>query len=130
MGRLKFLRGNQDKLRIELYSGLVDMIHRLNIPREPESNFADNANHIGKSLVLPSSFIGGPRFMIQLYQDAMSVVRKLRKPDLFITFTCNPTWPEISHELLKHQKPSDRPDIIARVFKLKLDELFVDLFER
>lgn len=68
--------------------------------------------------------------MIQLYQDAMSVVRKLEKPDLFITFTSNPTWPEISSELLKHQKPSDRPDIIARVFKLKLDELFVDLFER
>lgn len=125
MGRLKFLKHNQDKLRVELYSGLVDVIHRMNT-----DSLCETANHIGKSLVLPSSFIGGPRYMVQLYQDAMSVVRKLGKPDLFITFTCNPTWPEIANELLDHQIPSDRPDLIARVFKLKLDELFIDLFQR
>ena len=125
MGRLKFLKHNQDKLRLELYSGLVDVIHRMNT-----ESLSDTANNIGKSLVLPSSFIGGPRYMVQLYQDAMSVVRKLSKPDLFVTFTCNPTWPEITRELLKHQIPSDRPNLIARVFKMKLDELFIDLFER
>ena len=60
----------------------------------------------------------------------MSVVLKLGKPDLFVTFTCNPNWPEITRELLKNQIPSDRPDLIARVFKMKLDELVIDLFER
>jgi hypothetical protein len=134
MGRLQFFKLNQDKLRIELYSGLVDIIHRLNRPHNLDNNIPvsgeNNPNYVGKSIILPSSFIGGNRYMSQLYQDAMSVVRELGKPDLFITFTCNPTWPEIEVELSVGQKPSDRPDIIARVFKLKLDELFHDLFEK
>ena len=33
--------------------------------------------------------------MYQLYLDAMAIVSALGKPDLFITFTCNPKWPEI-----------------------------------
>lgn len=64
--------------------------------------------------------------MHQLYQDAMSIVRAYGKPDLFITFACNPKWPEINNELLKGQEPNDRPDLIARVFKIKLKELLDD----
>lgn len=67
--------------------------------------------------------------MHQLYQDAMSIVRAYGKPDLFITFTCNPKWPEINNELLKGQEPNDRPDLIARVFKIKLKELLDDLLK-
>jgi hypothetical protein len=59
--------------------------------------------------------------MQQRYQDAMAIVRKFGKPDLFITMTCNPHWLEIAAELLAGQKAEDRPDIVARVFKLKLD---------
>jgi hypothetical protein len=66
-------------------------------------------------LVIVSLFIGGPRHMFQKYQDALSGVRVLRKPDLFITFTCNGQWPEKVREILAHQAPNDRPDIIARV---------------
>lgn len=73
---------------------------------------------IGKTLLLPSSSAGGNRAMTQLYQDAMSIVRTLGKQDLFITFTCNHTWPEIQAELL----PNDRPDLISRVFKQKLND--------
>ena len=57
-------------------------------------------NAVGRRVVLPSSFTGGPRYMCQLYQDAMAIVRKKGKPDLFITFTCNPKWPEIAEGLL------------------------------
>ena len=32
--------------------------------------------------------------------DAMSYVTEYGKPDLFITFTCNPKWDEIINELL------------------------------
>ena len=38
--------------------------------------------------VLPS-FTGSPRHMQQLYQDAMAIVRKHGRPDLFIIMTCN-----------------------------------------
>lgn len=37
--------------------------------------------------------------MQENYEDAMSIVRALGKPDLFITFTCNPLWPDIQQEL-------------------------------
>ena len=65
--------------------------------------------------------------MQQNYQDAMSIVRKFGKPDLFVTFTCNPKWREILAALLHGQKSQDRPDIVARVFKQKLDALIDDI---
>ena len=68
--------------------------------------------------------------MHQLYQDAMTIVRSAGKPDLFITFTCNPSWPEITAELLPGQSPPDRPDLITRVFNIKLKELLHDLLKR
>jgi hypothetical protein len=48
-------------------------------------------------------------------------------PDLFITFTCNPKWPEISEALLQYQYANDRPDIIIRVFHMKLQQLLEDI---
>jgi hypothetical protein len=89
-----------------------------------------DANSVGKRIVLPSSFIGGNRQMTQLYADSMAGVREFGKPDLFITMTCNPYWPEIQAELLPHQKAEDRPDIVARIFKLKKDALIDDLVKK
>jgi len=51
--------------------------------------------------------------MLQNYQDAMAIVAKFGKPDLFITMTCNPKWREIEENLLPGQQASDRPDICA-----------------
>jgi hypothetical protein len=68
--------------------------------------------------------------MAALYQDAMTIVRHVGKPNLFITFTCNPKWPEIQNALLPGQTAQDRPDIVACVFRLKLAELFKDIRER
>ena len=39
-------------------------------------------------------------------------------PDLFITFTCNPKWPEITRVIQKGEQPNDRADIIVRVFNM------------
>ncbi|PAA46684.1 hypothetical protein BOX15_Mlig000328g25 [Macrostomum lignano] len=59
------------------------------------------------------------------------------RPDLFLTMTCNPKWPEILAELLPGQTAVDRPDITARVFELKkkaflnrLKSLFGDTLAR
>ncbi|CAF5155111.1 unnamed protein product [Rotaria sp. Silwood1] len=84
----------------------------------------------GRVIILPSSFQGSPRAMQQNYQDAMAIIRKYGKPDLFITFTCNPTWREIEEQLFPSQAPSDRPDLITRIFKLKLNELIDDIFKK
>ena len=56
-------------------------------------------------------------------QDAMTYVRKYGHPDLFITTTTNPNWSEVKRQFLSGQDPQDRPDIVARVFRLKVQKL-------
>jgi hypothetical protein len=111
--RLDFICKNQSRLRADLYKGLVDSLH------EGENR----ADKIGKQTVLPTSFICGPRDMRCWYMDAMALVRKFGKPDIFLTMTCNPTWDEITRELLPMQSPQDRPDLVVRIFRAKLEEL-------
>ena len=49
-------------------------------------------------------------------------------PNLFITLTCNPNWPEIRRLLMPlNLKATDRPDILSRVFKLKYEQMLSDL---
>ena len=57
----------------------------------------------------------------------MAIVRSLGKPSLFITVTCNPAWEEVTRALLPGQRPENRPDVVARVFRLKLQGLLGDL---
>ena len=45
-----------------------------------------------------------------------------------LLLTCNPQWKEITDELLEHQTAADHPDIVARVFRLKLQCLLQDLY--
>lgn len=82
---------------------------------------------VGKMIILPSSFKGSPRCCQQGYQDSMAMVRKYGKPDYFVTFTCNANWPEITGNLKEGQTPIDRPDLVCRVFNLKLRELINDI---
>ena len=116
--RLNFIRQNQNHLRVDKYQGLMDHLKNESVI----SNLPP-----GKVVILPSTFQGSPRSMQQNYQDAMAIVAQFGKPDLFLTFTCNPKWDEIQSNLLPGQNSSDRPDIVARVFKLKLNELLSDI---
>ncbi|WVZ97030.1 hypothetical protein U9M48_042596 [Paspalum notatum var. saurae] len=54
-----------------------------------------DGDSIGKKVILPASFIGSKRYMVQNHQDAMAICRFYGPPDLFITFTCNTKWQEI-----------------------------------
>ena len=56
---------------------------------------------MGKMTVLPASYIGGRRYMIQNYHDGIAICREYGPPDFFVTFTCNPKWPEIAEGLLE-----------------------------
>ncbi len=89
---------------------------------------ANNTN-FGRMVVFPATFAGSPRHMNQLYQDSMALVRKFRKPDLFITMTCNPNWLEIMHELTLGEEANDRSDLTSRVFNMKLNALLKDLLQ-
>jgi hypothetical protein len=85
------------------------------------------AGDIGQTVVrLPASFVGSARFYQQLYLDALALPRRFGKPDLFITVTCNPKWPEIGLALRDGAKWQDHPDIVSRVFMLKLKSIISD----
>jgi hypothetical protein len=60
----------------------------------------------------------------------MAMVRKFWRPYLFITFTCNPKWEEIKSELQSFQTPSDRPDLVTRVFRFKLKDFINGIVKR
>jgi hypothetical protein len=53
----------------------------------------------------------------------MCLVTHFSKSDLFVTFTANPKWEEVTAALFTDQTVVNRPDIIARVFRAKLKDL-------
>jgi hypothetical protein len=118
--RLDYIRNHQREIRADLYQGLVDSLHA----------GEGRSEAVGKRTVMPASFIGGPRDMKRRYMDAMALVRRFGKPDIFLTMTCNPKWDEITCELYPGQTPQDRPDLIDRVFRAKLEELKDKLLKR
>jgi hypothetical protein len=125
---LCWVRLHQKDLKADTYHGLRDAI-ATDLPSEDH----------GHRFILPSSHAGSPRHMYQLFQDSMAICRFCQKPDIFLTMTANPSWPEIKEALLKYQviednnqgrndnpplgptmqTASDRPDIVACVFHKK-----------
>ena len=80
-------------------------------------------------VVLPSTYVGSPGALKENFEDAMAIIKKYGKPDLFITFTCNLKWREITENLYPGQTTSDRPDLVIRVFKIKVNNLLNDIFK-
>ena len=117
--KLRWIREHQADLRTELYTGILDA---LNEGLDPAA--------VGRKIVLPSSFVSSPRFMHHNLQNALTLLRAHGGSDLFITFTANPAWREISEALLPGQVASDRPDIVARVFHLKAKSLVDDIMKK
>jgi len=72
---------------------------------------------LGHKLILSSSHVRSLRFMTQLFQDAIAICRHFHKPDLFLTMTANPKWPEIVQSLFSGQTATDHPDIVLWVFE-------------
>ena len=63
------------------------------------------------------------------YQDALTIVREHGRPDYFVTITANPAWPEIAENLAPGDHAVNRPDLVARVFRLKLKALLQDFVQ-
>ncbi|KAJ3708363.1 hypothetical protein LUZ61_012068 [Rhynchospora tenuis] len=115
--RVNYIHNNQASLRSDTYMNI----------RNAVINHDVYGRSVGRRIILPPSHTGGPRYMFQNYQDAIAVCRHLGPPHLFITFTCNPAWPEITRNLFPGQQPSDRPDLVSRVFRMKLNQMTEDI---
>ncbi|KAF8595117.1 hypothetical protein BDV93DRAFT_415339, partial [Ceratobasidium sp. AG-I] len=77
---LLYFDTHQDTIRSELYNGLRDAL------------LGDDlacGDQVGRR-ILPSSYYGGTRQMMESYQDAMAIARFMGGPQLFITMTANP----------------------------------------
>ena len=88
---------------------------------------ADIGVPVQQRTVLPSSFVGGPRYYHRLFQNAMALPRRFGRPDLFVTMTCNPAWSEITLALPRGSSWQEHPDIVARVFMIKVASLYDDI---
>jgi hypothetical protein len=71
-----------------LYSGLED------IALQHDNTL--NLMSIGHRVILPSSYISGPCYMNQHFQDAIALARHYHRFNLFIMFTSNPSWEAIT----------------------------------
>ncbi|CAF4020810.1 unnamed protein product [Rotaria magnacalcarata] len=82
------------KLRVDEYIHLKDAIDN-----------DGRANNRGQLVILPATFTGSLRHMHEYTREAMTY------------------WQEIQEELMEGQAPSDRQDLLARVFRQKLIQL-------
>ncbi|XP_010462780.1 PREDICTED: uncharacterized protein LOC104743390 [Camelina sativa] len=115
---LTYLKLNQSTVRAANYDTVKDAANQGNT----------DLNAQGTKCYLPASFVGGPRYMRNMYLDAMTICKYYGFPDLFITFTCNPKWLELVRFCsARNLNTDDRPEIISRVFKMKLNSLMDDL---
>ncbi|GMF59989.1 unnamed protein product [Phytophthora fragariaefolia] len=125
--QLRWVAQNQKKLRAELYHGISDaLLNEENITLDegevlvseydrstgtlvhPDrgSRYEEFLNQVGKRIVLPDSHSGSPRNMYKHYQESMAIC-------------CLPDEQTAQH----------RPDIVARVWQLKLKGKLADLDE-
>ncbi|XP_076057470.1 uncharacterized protein LOC143034982 [Oratosquilla oratoria] len=114
--RLSFIEHNQQELRKERADILI---------------WDGDNRKAGQWVIIPASFVGGPRYMKARQQDALAFVSSYGSPDFFITFTMNPHWEELKQAVeavgCGTSRMYDRPDFVSRIFKLKVDSLMDDL---
>ncbi|XP_021728384.1 uncharacterized protein LOC110695463 [Chenopodium quinoa] len=83
---LDYFRNNQQSTRAELYQGILDSL----------DCGETVAHNVGRKVILPPTFIGGPRDMKKRYLNAMALA-----------------------ELAPGETAQDRPDLVARIFRAK-----------
>ncbi|XP_074323176.1 uncharacterized protein LOC141660112 [Apium graveolens] len=113
--RLDWIRAHQNIIRSDLYKSICDSV----------SKGYTNPSTKGKNVILPATHTGSQRYIKQYFKDSLAICRTISHPSLFLTMTCNTQWPEI--KIMMNFFPGvdvvDKPDVTARVFKLKLDQL-------
>ena len=115
--KIEYVRTHQSDLRAESYAGLRDYLNSEAECRDLQP---------GRIVIIPPTF-WLLRNINQNYLDAMEIGGKFGKTNFFLTFTCNPKWPEITENLPPGLNACNRPDLVSRVFKTKLIALLDDV---
>jgi hypothetical protein len=107
---------------------------RLTYIRENQHSNEDEDEYIGNGdeepnddVRLPSSFVHSPAWSAANISDCLALRKAFGAVTLFITFTTNPRWPEITSQLRRGQSANDRPDLIVRVFQQYLSLFLKDI---
>lgn len=108
--RYEFARTHQEQLKANQYTG---------VDKRMEDIAAKTNRPIGTKTILPATVTGSPRWMAEQYRDAMAMMMHMGRPDIFLTMTCNPAWPEIKENLPPGKQASECPALVARVFDMK-----------
>jgi len=96
--------------------------------REGEEGATDeNNDNPGEKSFLSQSMHGSRRHLRSLAKNALALVSEFGRPNLFITLTCNPNWPEILEQLLPGQTAFDRGDVVCQVFYRKLQAVLKNI---
>lgn len=103
--RLGWVRRNQCKIRAELCGRLPLLISLGTGP------------NVGRITVLPATITCSDRWYRMQYRDAMTLVRVLGKPTLFLTCTLDTGCVEVTSYLQPGQTCYDHPDLLNRVFQ-------------
>ncbi|KAF8577733.1 hypothetical protein K439DRAFT_1301036, partial [Ramaria rubella] len=79
--RLSWIRFNQKTLRADLYNQVVDAFACIDNDLNP--------NDLGEKVILPATFQGSTRDMMENLQNSLAISRKYGNANLFITMTAN-----------------------------------------
>ena len=118
---IAYLNTIQEKFRTSDYKTFTDA---------QEAGTTDSiGKEVPKSTFLPSSFRFGERHMRERFRDTMAQCKTLGNPSVLVTMTANPAWAEVVEECKRSgETASMRPDIVSRVFRMKLQQLEAELF--
>ncbi|KAL7129113.1 hypothetical protein ABFS83_13G041800 [Erythranthe nasuta] len=111
--RLIFIRLNQAQLRVDMYKSIEERV----------GSGDNDGKSVGTRIIIPITYTNGPRYMFNNFMDALQICNWIGFPSLYITITCNPKWPEIRGLKYTNLRPEDRPDVLCRIFKMKLDNI-------
>ncbi|KAK3911682.1 ATP-dependent DNA helicase PIF7 [Frankliniella fusca] len=119
---LRYAETHQDELQVCMYDSLKRFVNSEaeRLGRQP-----------GRIVILPPSEQKSERQQYANYMDSVCIASKYGAPDLFMTMTANPRWPEIvacaaSRGLADHEF-MHMPDVVVRAYLGRVNALMHDV---
>ena len=105
------------------------MASRRTLMDQLQSDGSAALHRLGAPVYLPAHFVGSPRWYHALFLDALALPTEYHLPDLFITVTFNPEWPELARMMPSHGNVHDHADVVARVFWFRFMRIMADIVD-